>query len=105
MGKILLVCNDCPYPANHGGRLDILQRLKSLIELGESVDLIITHKESIANESKEYLESICENVYYIQRTSLPKAFIKSLLKFEPLQLTSRHALKNINLQGKYDTLI
>ncbi|ELS1885477.1 TPA: glycosyltransferase [Raoultella planticola] len=105
MGKTLVVCNDCPFPANHGGRLDILQRIKSLVEIGETVDLVVTHKELIEEESITYLKALCDKVIFVERGSAALSLVKSLWHMVPFQLASRSALKYIKLSDSYDNVI
>ena len=105
MAKIIVVSTDCPYPANHGGRLDILMRLELLSSIGHEVDLIVTYKEEISEASKEYLKKICKNVYYVQRDGMIKSATSDMLKFLPLQIKSRAKLKEIKLNKKYDYVL
>ncbi|HBR4075858.1 glycosyltransferase family 1 protein, partial [Klebsiella pneumoniae] len=105
MAKIIVVSTDCPYPANHGGRLDILMRLELLSSTGHDVDLIVTYKEEIDEASKQYLERICKNVYYAQRLGMIRSAFNDMLKFLPLQVKSRSRLREIKLNKKYDYVL
>ncbi|MDO6407405.1 glycosyltransferase family 4 protein [Pantoea phytobeneficialis] len=105
MNKVLVVSGDCPYPANHGGRLDILQRIELLSKSGFDIELIITHKEDVDRKSKEYLSKLCSNVYYVKRLSFKKSIILSVLTLLPIQATSRYNLKAIKIKSKFDAVI
>ncbi|MGB3756974.1 MAG: glycosyltransferase [Rivularia sp. (in: cyanobacteria)] len=89
--KITLVCHDIPYPAIHGGRIDMWRRIKAFAEIGIELQLIcwfdkIPQREEIA-EIKKYVDStyfipfkhdVCSTGYRLL----------NLLRY-PLEVTSR----------------
>ena len=48
--RILVVCPDFVYPTNHGGRVDIWNRIKALNKLGVCVDIVCTVKNQPLDE-------------------------------------------------------
>jgi glycosyltransferase involved in cell wall biosynthesis len=59
--KITLVCHDIPYPAIHGGRIDMWRRIKAFAHTGVELQMIcwfdrIPHYEEVA-EIKKYVSS------------------------------------------------
>ena len=48
--RILVVCPDFVYPPNHGGRVDIWNRIKALNKLGVCVDIVCTVKNQPLDE-------------------------------------------------------
>lgn len=105
MISVLIVSVDCPYPANHGGRLDILERIQLLVKIGVKVDLVVTYKENIEEESKSYLESLCRNVFYVKREGGNRSLISSLWAMKPYQITTRLGLSKLKLVDEYDYVI
>ncbi|AFY56615.1 hypothetical protein Riv7116_4183 [Rivularia sp. PCC 7116] len=89
--KITLVCHDIPYPAIHGGRVDMWRRIKAFSQVGVDLQLIcwfdkIPQPEEVA-EIKKYVSS----TYFIpfKYDLCTKASrILNLLRY-PLEVTSR----------------
>ena len=86
MGEnILVVTQDFPYPPNHGGRVDILNRIIALKNLGFNVFLVATVKNNISNDEISYLKQYCEHIIIVKRR------LSKLLLFciTPYQVKSR----------------
>lgn len=83
--KILILSPDFPYPANHGGRFDILNKIICLNSLGYEVDLVVTVNNDPKNNELEYLKKYCNKIIILKR----KRNILSLLSFDPFQVCSR----------------
>lgn len=73
--------------------------------MGFDVDLIVTYKDKIDENSKEYLKRICSDIYYVQRLGMIKSAICQPLKLLPLQIKSRTKLKNVPLSKDYDYIL
>jgi polysaccharide biosynthesis protein PslH len=100
--KILVVSSDFPYPANHGGRVDIWERIKMLKELNYEVYLIST----INSEPNE--EDIKEVKKYVKEISLSRRNVNlnNLFSIIPFQMKSREGLKYINdISGTFDYIL
>ncbi len=89
--KITLVCHDIPYPAIHGGRIDMWRRIKAFYEIGVELQLICwfdkkPHYQEVA-EIKKYVSS----AYFIpfKYDLCSKAYrLLNLFRY-PLEVTSR----------------
>ncbi len=89
--KITLVCHDIPYPAIHGGRIDMWRRIKAFAQIGVELQLIcwfdkIPQREEVA-EIKKYVDS----TYFIpfKHDFCSKGYrLLNLLRY-PLEVTSR----------------
>ncbi len=86
-----LVCHDIPYPAIHGGRIDMWRRIKAFSQIGVELQLIcwfdrVPHYEEIA-EIKKYVSS----TYFIpfQYSLCAKTYRFFNLFRYPLEVTSR----------------
>ena len=89
--KITLVCHDIPYPAIHGGRVDMWRRIKAFSRIGVELQLIcwvnqFPHHEEVV-EIKKYVNS----TYFIPfKYSLRDKTCRALNLFRyPLEVTSR----------------
>lgn len=99
MNKILIVTPFSPYPAMHGGKVDIWNNIKVLKELGFKIDLIITEKNvNLTDGSKKEISKYVSKVILVER----KNMLKDIFSLHPLQIESRKSLKNIILKDKYD---
>lgn len=99
--KILVVAPDFPYPPNHGGRVDIWERIKKLHAFGAQVDLVYTGYD---DEQAEHLAEVSRFVQQI----IPVKRLKDifyLLKLRPYQVASRKNLRSVQLQQQYDYII
>ena len=100
MKKILWVCSDLPFPATHGGRVDMWERIKRVSLSGYVIDLICTVKndEKINDEILKYVNKIS----IVKRSNNFLNYIST----RPFQVESRKNLKEINLDNKeYDLLM
>ncbi|MCC5464129.1 glycosyltransferase family 4 protein [Pelosinus baikalensis] len=95
--KILVIAPDFPYPANHGGRLDIWGRIKTLAQLGLKIDLIVTTKDRVSSSDIEVVKQYVENIYLCKRVNR----IIDVFSRLPLQMNSRKSLEQIKLSGTY----
>lgn len=89
--RMTILAMELPYPANHGGRVDIWRRIKALKRLGVQVQLIgWSRTEPDRNE----LKMLQAHVTDFHRLSYPKRKREKLrrlvdLCFYPLEVTSR----------------
>ncbi|MEM9924816.1 MAG: glycosyltransferase [Cyanobacteria bacterium P01_D01_bin.50] len=89
--KMTLVCHDIPYPAIHGGRIDMWRRIKAFSKIGVELQLIcwfnqVPHYQELT-EIKKYVSS----TYFIPfKYSLHAKTCRlfNLLRY-PLEVTSR----------------
>jgi polysaccharide biosynthesis protein PslH len=89
--KITLVCFDIPYPAIHGGRVDVWRRLKAFSQLGVELQLVCWVNSTPSSEDIFQIKQYVADVYLIYyETSLFSKLnqIHNLLKF-PLEVISR----------------
>jgi glycosyltransferase involved in cell wall biosynthesis len=99
--KVLVVAPDFPYPANHGGRLDIWGRIRALKQLGFKIDLVATTKDKIAPSEIEVVKQYIDNIYICERVNR----IIDIFSLWPLQLRSRRSLEKIKFKDNYDFAI
>lgn len=59
-----IISFDVPYPANYGGVIDVLYKVKALSELGVKIHL---HCFEYGRKEAEELNKYCEEVYYYKR--------------------------------------
>lgn len=89
--KITLVCHDIPYPAIHGGRIDMWRRIKAFAQIGIELQLIcwfdkIPQREEVA-EIKKYVDSTYFIPFKHDLCSTGYRLL-NLLRY-PLEVTSR----------------
>jgi polysaccharide biosynthesis protein PslH len=100
--SILVVSSDFPFPANHGGRVDIWNRIQVLKRMGLKVDLICTVSEEPNNENIEYVKKFVNNIFISKRDSS----LLNLVSFYPFQMKSRKNLMAYsNKLDKYDFVL
>lgn len=97
--KILVVAHDYPFPPNHGGRLDMYQRIHILSEMGLNITLLSTVKAGDAG--------LVEPDVDLEESIVVKRKLgRALLSWKPLQISSRAALRNVDLGGSvYDYVL
>lgn len=83
--NILIVAQDFPYPANHGGRVDVLNRIISLKSIGFKVYLIVTVKNDITEDCIIHMKKYCQEIFILKRRSN----ILLLFSMMPYQIKSR----------------
>ena len=98
--KLLVISPDFPYPPNHGGRVDMWERLKVLSRLAE-VDLIACTKEMPDKDHVAHVENHVSRLHVLVR----QLGIKNVIGLTPYQVKTRDALKNIKLNKEYDVVI
>jgi glycosyltransferase involved in cell wall biosynthesis len=99
--KILIVCSDFPYPADHGGRVDTWGRIKVLAELGWKIHLVICGKHIPSQEDIKVVYNYVEKVKLCPRRSK----MIDLLSGMPMQVQSRKELKHVNIDEDYDYVL
>jgi hypothetical protein len=99
--KLLLVSGYFPYPATHGGKVDVWNRILGLHQLGFQIDLLYTDTLNITNEELSFVKKYVQNFFQAERNNK----IIDLFKEKPLQVISRSSLKSIEINKKYDYLI
>lgn len=91
--KILVIASDFPYPPNHGGRVDIFERLKVLKELEFEIYLISTVKASPSDSELTYMDKLVAKNFIIYR----KQSFVALFSWKPYQVTSRNNIDDIDM--------
>lgn len=99
--KILIVCNQSPYPTYHGGAFDMFERLKGISLLGHQVDVVITTKYSLSDIAYNEIKKYANSIYIADR----KNKVIDLFSVKPLQYESRNKLKDIVFKEVYDSII
>lgn len=89
--KITIICHDIPYPAIHGGRVDMWRRIKAFSQLGIELQIVSWVKQTPEVEDiaqiNEYVQHLCL-IQYQQSIFSTLRQIVDLLKY-PLEVTSR----------------
>lgn len=99
--RILVVCPDFVYPPNHGGRVDIWNRIKALNKLGGCVDIVCTVKNQPLDEYVAVVQKYANKLFLTER----KNTIEDMFFYYPLQFHSRRNLKNIKINNYYDLVL
>lgn len=100
--KILWVCPDSPFPADHGGKVDIYERLKDGINNNFIIDLVCTKKKGVKIELPEDINTKINKIIPVERDMS----FKRLLSFKPFHIQSRKKLKDLNFNNAhYDLLL
>ena len=97
--KILVIASDFPYPPNHGGRVDVFERIKTLKELKFEIYLISTIKTLPSKDKLLFMNNLIKENIFIHR----KQSVLKLWSLYPYQVSSRNnaqditdAIQNIN---------
>lgn len=98
---ILIVSSDFVYPPNHGGRVDVWNKILCLNSLGFNIDLITTIKSKPKKEDIDIVKEKVNKLILIYR----KNSIKDIFSLKPLQIKSRNQLKYIDINREYDYLL
>jgi glycosyltransferase involved in cell wall biosynthesis len=96
--RLLMVVPDFPYPANHGGRVDIWGRLKALAQLGYTIDLAIAARGMATPNEVNEMGHFVDDITIIQRDYSPQCFFR----IKPFQVTSRSGLRTHCFEKEYD---
>ncbi|MEL6459559.1 MAG: glycosyltransferase [Cyanobacteria bacterium J06636_27] len=64
--KITLVCHDIPYPAIHGGRIDMWRRIKAFAQIGVELQLICWFDKAPLREDVAEIKKYVDSAYFIQ---------------------------------------
>ena len=99
--KILLVSGYFPFPATHGGKVDVWNRILGLFDLGFQIDLLFTDTLTVSKEELSFVNNYVQNLFEAKR----KNKFQDILKNKPLQVLSRDSLKTIKINKEYDFLI
>ncbi|MCJ8279722.1 MAG: glycosyltransferase family 4 protein, partial [Rivularia sp. ALOHA_DT_140] len=89
--KITLVCHDIPYPAIHGGRIDMWRRIKAFAEIGVELQLICWFDKVPLREEVAEIKKHVSSTYFIPfKHDLCSTGYRllNLLRY-PLEVTSR----------------
>lgn len=98
--KILIVAPDFPYPPNHGGRVDVWERLKALSRLSE-VDLVACTKKMPPKAHMAHVKNHIDRLHIILR----ELGLKNVMGLCPYQVRTRDALKKVRFNREYDVVI
>ncbi|WP_314591375.1 glycosyltransferase family 4 protein [Paenibacillus terrigena] len=99
--KILVVCSDFPYPADHGGRVDTWGRIKVLAELGWTIHLVVCGKQMPTPSDMNVVYRYVEDIKLCERRSK----LVDLLYLVPMQVQSRNELRYVNIDEDYDYVL
>ena len=89
--KITLVCHDIPYPAIHGGRIDMWRRIKAFAQIGVELQLICWFDKAPLREEVAEIKKYVSSAYFIKfKHDLCSTGYRLLnLVRYPLEVTSR----------------
>ncbi|WP_438349491.1 glycosyltransferase family 4 protein [Paenibacillus sp. FA6] len=99
--KMLVVCSDFPYPADHGGRVDTWGRIKVLAELGWKIHLVVCGKQMPSDADMKVVYRYVEDIKLCERRSK----LVDLLYVIPMQVQSRNVLRYVNIDEDYDYVL
>lgn len=99
--SILMVSSDFVYPPNHGGRVDVWNKLVCLKSLGFNIDLVVTVKEKPKEEDINIVKSKTSKLILLYR----KNELKDIFSLRPLQIKSRKELETVYFDKKYEYLL
>lgn len=99
--KVLHVSPDFPYPANHGGRVDIWGRMIALRRMNCDVDLIATYNKIPPLNDLDKVRGYASSVRLVRRSSNWRGVLSS----RPIQYESRKGLADVPLQDEYDIVL
>jgi glycosyltransferase involved in cell wall biosynthesis len=99
--KMLIVCSDFPYPADHGGRVDTWGRIKVLAELGWKIHLVVCGKEMPSEVEMKVVYRYVEDIKLCERGRK----LVDLLHVNPMQVQSRNELRVVNIDEDYDYVL
>jgi len=99
--KIVVVCSDFPFPADHGGRVDTWGRILALFELGWKIRLIVCGKATPSEADLEVVGGYVDEILLCPRITK----LLDALSFSPLQVRSRVGLKRVRLEEDYDFVL
>ncbi|WP_169306582.1 glycosyltransferase family 4 protein [Cohnella pontilimi] len=99
--KILVVCSDFPFPADHGGRVDTWGRIKVLSELGWKIHLVVCGKQLPSETDLAVVKTYVEEIKICSRRSK----LADLLHAIPMQARSRNELRYVNFDADYDYVL
>lgn len=102
---VLIVCTEPPYPANHGGRMDVMQKIIAFSELGYCIDIVYVTNGIDDDECDQYLMQYVDKIDKVQRKTGLTSFLLALLTLYPYQMVSRRELKNVGIHKHYDILL
>ncbi|MBD0376250.1 MAG: glycosyltransferase [Flavisolibacter sp.] len=104
--KILLLAHEFPYPANHGCRLDIWNRIKALKKLGAEIYLLTWYeinKNDIPTDSE--IEVVKNTVDHLALFRIPRDFRRLLRLFKYPSLVAARILKKEDFRNVLDEVI
>lgn len=89
--RLTVVAVEIPYPANHGGRIDIWRRVKALRALGVDVQLIFWSKHSLGPATVAMIQSHVTEFHRLRYPEGKRGALRRLwdLQAYPLEVTSR----------------
>ena len=99
--KMLVVCSDFPYPADHGGRVDTWGRIKVLAELGWTIHLLVCGKQMPSPSDMKVVYRYVEDIKICDRRSK----LTDMLHRVPMQVHSRNELRKVNIDEDYDYVL
>lgn len=100
--RVLMVAGDFVWPPNHGGRVDMWERLNALKGLGCHVDLLFTAYARPLPEELQVVQKVAEEIHFVQRRKGLRSHVSAL----PYQLQSRRELGHVKLDfSRYDLVI
>lgn len=99
--KILVVAGDFVYPPNHGGRVDMWNRILTLHDMGFCIHLVCTVKE---RPEEKNIRVVLEKVQKLDLVHRKNRIIDMIHSY-PLQIVSRKKLATVELEKSYDYLL
>ena len=100
--RALVVCSDWPWPPYYAARIDALDRIHVLAELGLKVDVLVTAAQHHGALEVNQISRYVETCYVVQRRS---GFFDMLGFLNTGTEYSRRRLADIQLTKKYDFVV
>ncbi|MEM7793148.1 MAG: glycosyltransferase family 4 protein [Cyanobacteria bacterium P01_C01_bin.118] len=105
--KITVVALESPFPAIHGGRVDIWRRLQVLSELGVSIQLVYWAKTQLNLEDEQKLANVVNTSHMLKLNGTSFSSLLRKISFfprYPLEISSRmvygQALKDLKATAR-----
>ena len=75
MMRLLVICNEIPLPANHGGRVDALRRIRALSAVGVGLPLLVTWcSQGDAMKPEPLIAGLAANVEAVQLFEISRSW-------------------------------
>lgn len=96
--SLLIISPDFVYPPNHGGRVDIWNRIKCFYKIDFNIDLICTVKNEPLIKHQDVVQKYVNKIIIVKRENK----IWKMLSYKPFPMKTRSNLNLLNFNKRYD---